>query len=793
MRIRTQFVITILLFGVILAAIIASVIITNQLVEKASQQQEIASSISQGASDLSYLANDYLIYRESQQLSRWQSRFNSFSNDIASLKTDVPEQQVLVRNIQVNAQRLKDVFDNIVSGAEMSSQNQNEASDMAFFQVSWSRMAIQSQVLASDASRLSQLLDAQVSRLQKTNMTVIFAMITVFGAYFLASYLIIQQRILKSIHKLQMGTSIVGAGNLDFKIEKKRNDEIGDLSNAFNLMTENLKNATASKAELENEIDEREKAEEELVRVNRELRAITECNKAIVRARDENMLFKYVCRIMCDVVGYRMAWVGKVEHNKSKTVRPIAWAGNEDGYLAKAHITWADTEHGHGPTGTAIRTGKTDFFQDFTIEPRAAPWREAALKRGFRSSIAIPLPDSEGKVYAVFTLYSDEVNGFTPAEVRLLEELAGDLEFGVTALRTKEEREMAEEELRETRDYLDNLFNYANAPIIVWDRDLKITRFNHAFERLTGRSAGDVIGKKVDILIPPDKKDEALQQIYRTTTKGERWEVVEIPVQHVDGSVRILLWNSATLFDADGETPVATIAQGQDITERKKVEQIKDEFIGLVSHELKTPITVVIGSVYTALSRGISRKEMQLLLRDAASSAESLATIVDNLLELSRAQAGRLQMRAEQVDIAGTIRGVIENLKGKSEIHKLLTDLPQNLPNILVDKVRVERILHNLVENAIKYSPGGGDIIISARQENGRIAIAVKDQGLGISPDDQSRIFQPFERLDKADIMGGVGLGLNVCRRLVEAHGGRIWIESEPGKGSTFLFTLPLT
>ena len=793
MRIRTQFVITILLFGVILAAIIASVIITNQLVEKASQQQEIASSISQGASDLSYLANDYLIYRESQQLSRWQSRFNSFSNDIASLKTDVPEQQVLVRNIQVNAQRLKDVFDNIVSGAEMSSQNQNEASDMAFFQVSWSRMAIQSQVLASDASRLSQLLDAQVSRLQKTNMTVIFAMITVFGAYFLASYLIIQQRILKSIHKLQMGTSIVGAGNLSFKIEEKRNDEIGDLSHAFNVMTENLKNATASKDELENEIDEREKAEEELVRVNRELRAITECNKAIVRARDENMLFKYVCRIMCDVVGYRMAWVGKVEHNKSKTVRPIAWAGNEDGYLAKAHITWADTEHGHGPTGTAIRTGKTDFFQDFTIEPRAAPWREAALKRGFRSSIAIPLPDSEGKVYAVFTLYSDEVNGFTPAEVRLLEELAGDLEFGVTALRTKEEREMAEEELRETRDYLDNLFNYANAPIIVWDRDLKITRFNHAFERLTGRSAGDVIGKKVDILIPPDKKDEALQQIYRTTTKGERWEVVEIPVQHVDGSVRILLWNSATLFDADGETPVATIAQGQDITERKKVEQIKDEFIGLVSHELKTPITVVIGSVYTALSRGISRKEMQLLLRDAASSAESLATIVDNLLELSRAQAGRLQMRAEQVDIAGTIRGVIENLKGKSEIHKLLTDLPQNLPNILVDKVRVERILHNLVENAIKYSPGGGDIIISARQENGRIAIAVKDQGLGISPDDQSRIFQPFERLDKADIMGGVGLGLNVCRRLVEAHGGRIWIESEPGKGSTFLFTLPLT
>jgi len=543
--------------------------------------------------------------------------------------------------------------------------------------------------------------------------------------------------------------------------------------------------------EIAYDVTGRKNAEQELIGLNRELRAVTECDKAIVRATDEETLFNDVCRIMCDVAGYRMAWIGKVEHDKSKSVRPVAWAGREHGYLATANITWADTERGRGPTGTAARTGKTNFCQDFVSEPKTAPWREGALARGFRSSIAIPLADSDGKVYGVLSLYAAEPNGFTTAEVKLLEELAGDVAFGIGALRTRAEREKVEEQLRETRDYLDNLFNYANAPIIVWNPDFEITRFNHAFERLTGLSAGEVLGKKLDILFPGDSRDISMSHI-RDTMTGQRWEVVEIPIQNVDGSVRIVLWNSATLFDVDGRTPVATIAQGQDITERKKLEQIKDEFIGLVSHELKTPITVVMGSVYTAMSRGISKKDAHLLLQDAASSAENLATIVDNLLELSRAQADRLMIRREKIDMAETIVAIVDKLRGKSAAHKLLIDLPVGLPPIFADTVRVERIVNNLLDNAVKYSPNGGDITVFVKKENDCLVVGVKDQGVGISAEGQARLFQPFERLETTDGIGGVGLGLNVCHRLVEAQGGRIWVESEPGKGATFFFTLPL-
>jgi PAS domain S-box-containing protein len=130
----------------------------------------------------------------------------------------------------------------------------------------------------------------------------------------------------------------------------------------------------------------------------------------------------------------------------------------------------------------------------------------------------------------------------------------------------------AKDRLRETNDYLENLFNYANAPIIVWDPQFRITRFNHAFETLTGRPAGEVIGQSLEILFPPSLVESSLALI-KQTTGGERWETVEIAILHLDGSVRTVLWNSATIFSADGKTPVATIAQGQDITERKQAEQ----------------------------------------------------------------------------------------------------------------------------------------------------------------------------------------------------------------------------
>jgi len=346
-------------------------------------------------------------------------------------------------------------------------------------------------------------------------------------------------------------------------------------------------------------------------------------------------------------------------------------------------------------------------------------------------------------------------------------------------------------ELSETRDYLDNLFNYANAPIIVWNPDYEITRFNQAFERLTGRQAEEVLGDKLDILFPDDSRGESMRHIYEATS-GERWEVVEIPIIHKDGTVRILLWNSATLFAADGKIPIATIAQGQDITERKKTEQMKDEFIGLVSHELRTPMTVITGSLRTATSAGISPEDKEILLQNAIEGADSLSAILENLLELSRYQVGRLQLHTEAVNISDIAKSVIERIRPRAEGRKFRLEFADGLPRVQADSMRVDRILFNLLENAVKYSPDKSVIKISVRKEKKMVVTGVSDQGIGISQEDRGRLFELFERLGSGSRSQGLGLGLVVCKRLVEAQGGQIWVESEPGKGSIFYFTLPV-
>lgn len=469
-------------------------------------------------------------------------------------------------------------------------------------------------------------------------------------------------------------------------------------------------------------------------------------------------------------------------------------------------------------------------------------------------------------------------------------------------------------ELSETRDYLDNLFNYANAPIIVWDLDFEITRFNHAFERLTGYAEAEILGKQLDILFPADSLEESMKHI-QAAASGQRWEAVEIPIKNKDGRVYLLLWNSANIYDREGKTVVATIAQGQDITERKEAEEIekqaahewqttfnsitdmvsiqdkefrlvrvnkayadalgmsgellkgkpcyaaihgtdcpfedcphaetlatqktvtreifeprlgtycevttspifdkngeltgsvhiirditerkkaermKDEFISLVSHELRTPMTVITGSLKTAAAKGISRDDKEILLQNAIDGASSLSVILENLLELSRYQAGRLQIHREPVNLPEIAREVIEKLKNQGGDHVFITDFPQKLPLADADPIRVERIIYNLLENAVKYSPEGSEIKIFTRRENEMLVIGVADKGSGISRQDQGRLFELFERLGTGARSQGLGLGLVVCKRLVEAQGGKIWVESAPGKGAAFYFTLPV-
>jgi PAS domain S-box-containing protein len=258
-----------------------------------------------------------------------------------------------------------------------------------------------------------------------------------------------------------------------------------------------------------------------------------------------------------------------------------------------------------------------------------------------------------------------------------------------------------------------------------------------------------------------------------------------------DGQIRWIYALGKGIYDRNNK-PVRMIGICTDITDRKKVEQMKDEFIGLVSHELRTPLTVVTGSLRTAMSRGLSAEEVRELIQNGIEGADQLSSILENMLELSRYQAGHLKLRSEPVSIPGSTRNVIKKLKDQGASHQFLTEFPKDLPPVEADPVRVERILYNLMENATKYSPAGTLIKVSARIENNLIVTGVTDQGPGITPEDQEKLFELFQQLETSRRpTTGAGLGLVVCKRLVEAQGGWIKVTSALGKGSTFSFALP--
>jgi PAS domain S-box-containing protein len=196
------------------------------------------------------------------------------------------------------------------------------------------------------------------------------------------------------------------------------------------------------------DVSERKRAERELRLLNRAFRTISECNQVIVRAREERELLYGVCGILVKEGGYRMAWVGYAEQDEARTVRPVASAGFENGYLESVQITWADAERGRGPTGRAIRTGQPAIARSTQHDPDFAPWREEARRRGFASSIGLPLL-LDGRTLGALMVYSQFADAFDEQEVRLLTELAHDLAYGVQALRTRAERQRAEVELRE--------------------------------------------------------------------------------------------------------------------------------------------------------------------------------------------------------------------------------------------------------------------------------------------------------------------------------------------------------
>jgi PAS domain S-box-containing protein len=362
----------------------------------------------------------------------------------------------------------------------------------------------------------------------------------------------------------------------------------------------------------------------------------------------------------------------------------------------------------------------------------------------------------------------------------------GELKGGFGTVQDITERKQVENELR-VKDFA---VNSAVTGIAIADLEGYVTYLNLACLSMWDYEEEEVLGKHATFFFA-DKNGASVG--LKAVLEEGAWQG-ELKAKRRDGSTFDVQVLANLVADADGE-PFCSMASFMDITERKRLDQLKDEFIGLVSHELRTPLTVINGGISTVLTEWerLSSGEVQQLLRDAVLESESLSHLIENLLELSRAQAQQLALYPEMIDIKTLVRETLTRVKRQASSHQFVTSIPDELQLINADPLRIERILYNLLENAAKYSPPGSQIKVSVNAEPERLVIGVSDHGKGLSSSEQAKLFSPFQRLENSrpDRARGAGLGLMVCRRLVEAHGGEIWVESKKGKGSTFFFSLP--
>lgn len=316
------------------------------------------------------------------------------------------------------------------------------------------------------------------------------------------------------------------------------------------------------------DVTEKRRKDDELQQLNRTLKALGSSNQVLLRATDEAALLDQVCKVITDDCGYAMVWIGLAEDGESKSVRPIAHAGFEEGYLESLRVTWADNERGRGPTGSAIRTGRPCACRNMLTDATFEPWRAEALKRGYASSLALPLMEDE-KAFGAITIYSRQPDGFSEREMGLLSELTADLAYGTIALRVRAARALAEAELRESKERLELALEVAD--LGEWELDLKnrsaFRSLRHA--QIFGYSTVQREWKYetfVEHVLPHDRA-----AVEEAVARGI-WNF-ETRIRREDGELRWIWVRGRAQLDETGQ-PARVLGTVMDITERKRADEI---------------------------------------------------------------------------------------------------------------------------------------------------------------------------------------------------------------------------
>ncbi|HEX2914522.1 MAG TPA: ATP-binding protein [Chloroflexia bacterium] len=439
-----------------------------------------------------------------------------------------------------------------------------------------------------------------------------------------------------------------------------------------------------------------------------------------------------------------------------------------------------------GSCGTAAFTGKPVIVSDIATDPLWDDFRELALRHNLRASWSTPIFSSDQRVLGTFAVYYPKPRVPTDQDRMVID-------FATRTAALVIERARAEEALRDSEERFRTLAD--NISQLAWmaDEDGSIYWYNQRWYDYTGTTFESMQGWGWQQVHHPDHVKRVVDKILYHFQTGLEWEDT-FPLRSKEGEYRWFLSRAIPIRDAGGKV-LRWFGTNTDITERLELEQRRDEFIGIASHELKTPLTSVKGYVQLLerMLSGSDNDKARLYFAKTNIYIDRLNSLIADLLDVSRVQAGKLQFNLSEFDFDELVKEGVDSIQPTATHHKI--ELVGKAGTTVVgDRNRLEQVLTNLLTNAIKYSPQADRVVVSVSKNQDSVEVAVQDFGIGISRENQAKIFERFYRVESsARGFSGLGIGLYISSEIINRHNGTLSVESEEGKGSIFTFTLPIS
>jgi PAS domain S-box-containing protein len=546
--------------------------------------------------------------------------------------------------------------------------------------------------------------------------------------------------------------------------------------------------------------------EKDIIQLNRLYSTFSRIYQVIVNVREKDEVLHKICTIAVTYGKLQMAWFGLID-NTGRYLKPVVYAGKEQGYLENMIIELSDDKQSIGPVVQSLREGKCILCRDISSDPRTVNSRKELLKRGFRSSITVPIRE-KSFVIGAFTAFAYDMMMFDELELQLFEEIGRAISFALDTIEKEKQRNIIVEELEKSEERFKEMFD--NAPMAYHELDDKghIVKINNTELAMLGYKADEIIGCPAWNLV---YDREASHERVLKKLKGDEplSNNNEFNLVRKDGRQIVVLAQDSLLRNNKGiVTGIRTILQ--DISELKKAEKellvakekaeesdrLKTAFLHNITHEIRTPMNAIVGFSGLLNEPALAPDERNHYTEIIVQNSNQLLSIITNIVNIATVEAGQEKVSEKQINLNSAIR----QLKDQFMLNAMNQNISLNCSTIcqdedveiITDPIKLKEILGNLIENAMKFTPKGSvDFGYDVKGEF--LEFYIKDTGIGIPAEMHDAIFRRFYQveMDSDRRFSGSGLGLSISQAYVELLGGKIWLISEPGKGSEFFFTIP--